>query len=159
MKRDILLENNISFHEGIIYEDVPFTFKLGQCIKSIAFLKEDTYKYRIHEGSTITSSNDMKAMRCRLCVLDDILESFNDVYPVLQARALMLKIMQYYCIHSKECLKVYSDDLKKIHKKISHLMPWYFKPIAYIYILSPIALKKNRFFDKFFRIIFNIDIN
>ena len=159
MKKDILLKNNITFHEGIIYEDVPFTYALGQNLNNIAFLKLDTYKYRIHEGSTITSSNDMRAIPCRILALNDMIETYNNVYPVLQTRAMMMKLMLYYNIHSKQSVKTFSKELKILQKRISNLMPWYFKPVAEIYSLAPIALKRNCLFDKLFRMLFTLNIN
>lgn len=159
MRKDVLLGNNITFHEGIIYEDVPFTFALGQSIDTIAFLKADTYIYRIHEGSTITSSNDMRAMSCRIYVLNDMMATYNTAFPVLQARAIMLKLMLYMNIHSIESVNTYFKDLMCFQKNLIHLMPWYYKIVTQIYALSPITMKRNRYFDKIYRFIFSMNIN
>lgn len=56
IKRSILIDNNITFIEGILYEDWFFTFDLLQKITSIAVFPIQTYHYIIHMHSITTST-------------------------------------------------------------------------------------------------------
>ena len=160
MKMELLVKKNIYFHEGIIYEDVPFTYAIGQYAESIAFIKKATYRYRIlRDGSTVTSSKEDKVFRSRLNVLNDLAETFNPEYPILQIRAIMLKYMLYQNIHSIECIKSYSSELLAFQNKLFNLMPWYYRLLAHIYAATPLSIRRWSVFDKIYRSLFSININ
>lgn len=82
IKRTILIDNNIKFIEGLLYEDWFFTFELLQKIKSIAVLPFKTYNYIIHPGSITTSAEKIeKQLYSKIYLQDYIcnyLESCND---------------------------------------------------------------------------------
>ena len=160
MRKQLLDDYNIRFHEGIKYEDVPFTYSIGQHAESIAFVKQSTYRYRIHrEGSTISTVSDMEAITYRLSVLNDLISMFNDCFPKLQVRSIMLKFMLYHNIHSIECVKRYNIELKEIYSRLSSLMPWYYQMIGKAYTILPLFIKRSHIFDKLFRTIYSLNIN
>lgn len=82
IKQSILIDNNIRFIEGLLYEDWFFTFELLQKIKSIAVLPFKTYNYIIHPGSITTSAEKIeKQLYSKIYLQDYIcnyLESCND---------------------------------------------------------------------------------
>lgn len=55
--KDFLMRNKLYFKEGLIYEDILWTFYMSFCISSVILVREVTYKYRIRPNS-ITSSID-----------------------------------------------------------------------------------------------------
>ena len=160
MRKQLLDDFNIRFHEGIKYEDVPFTYSIGQYAKSIAFVKQNTYKYRIlREGSTIKTVSDMEALSYRLSILNDLISMHDNCFPKLQVRAIMLKFILYMNIHSVECVKQFCTELKEVYSKFSLLMPWYFQVIGKIYMILPLNIKRNHVFDKLFRTMYSLNIN
>ena len=56
MKRSILQENNLSFIEGLLYEDTPWTFYWLKCFKNASFLADVTYHYKIRPKSIVTGT-------------------------------------------------------------------------------------------------------
>ena len=54
VRRDLIQENGIRFYEGIIHEDVLFTFRTLVASRRSSFLNEPLYMRRVHEGSTMT---------------------------------------------------------------------------------------------------------
>ncbi|MPQ43968.1 glycosyltransferase [Clostridium tarantellae] len=59
-RRDIWVENNLSFEEGAYYEDIIPTFKVMSTYKKAMFINESMYKYRMREGSITASSSPKK---------------------------------------------------------------------------------------------------
>lgn len=51
--KDFLVQNEIFFKEGIIYEDNVFSFKVYMRSQKMMFLKESLYYYRQRKGSTM----------------------------------------------------------------------------------------------------------
>ena len=54
--RDLLIENQLFFEPGILYEDIPWTHKLYTKISSILLLPNVTYGYWYNENSISSSS-------------------------------------------------------------------------------------------------------
>lgn len=52
--RDFLIRNNISFHDGIVFEDVPYTYEVMLKAARVAYLDTILYKRRLREGATTT---------------------------------------------------------------------------------------------------------
>ena len=54
VRRSFLLDNHISFVEGLIHEDEPWSFEVACVARKMAFVSEKTYIYRIRENSIQT---------------------------------------------------------------------------------------------------------
>lgn len=62
--RQLLIDNNFYFEPGILYEDIPWTYKLYTKISSIVLLPNVTYEYWYNESSISSSSQPSnKAVR------------------------------------------------------------------------------------------------
>ena len=73
-KRSFLMENDLFFVEGIIFEDELWVPKTYLSASSILYIPQKIYIYRLHNGSItnpVSTSNE------------DILESYMKVYPSL----------------------------------------------------------------------------
>lgn len=55
--RKFLIENNLFFEDGLLHEDVVWSFKLACTAQSMCLLGKDTYIYTIRENSIMTSLN------------------------------------------------------------------------------------------------------
>lgn len=53
-KRSLLLENQISFYEGILHEDNLFSLQMVTVEKRVMHVKKDYYMRRVHENSIMT---------------------------------------------------------------------------------------------------------
>jgi len=60
MKRDLLDRTNLKFEEGIIYEDMIFTYKLFCKAQQVMYLPEYLYYRRYHADSVMTSKVKVK---------------------------------------------------------------------------------------------------
>ena len=60
IQRELFLEHNLWFKEGIIHEDNYWTFFLAKHVKRMAYLPEKIYYYRITEGSISNVKNVKK---------------------------------------------------------------------------------------------------
>lgn len=55
-KRSFILQNNLFFKEGVIFEETPYSIYLYKCLNHVGVVKEVTYIYHIHSGSTTTGT-------------------------------------------------------------------------------------------------------
>lgn len=79
IRRELLIENNITFYEGIVIEDVLWCNILAKYVKSIVCINHSTYIYRIHEGSVVTSGMGVDPMR-KLVVYDLMIDAIDEPY-------------------------------------------------------------------------------
>ena len=70
-RRELLLENNLSFRCKLWYEDFDFTIKTLSKTKNISYVNEPLYNYLIRNGSTMNNSNIDRNL--------EILEAFNEI--------------------------------------------------------------------------------
>lgn len=78
-KTEFLVENNLSFYEGIIYEDMEFTPKAYYLASKVKYIDEVIYMYRQREDSITTSNVNAKKLNSYLIVADS-LNQFNKEY-------------------------------------------------------------------------------
>ena len=70
-KRNIIIDNKITFKEKVWYEDLAFTLKAIINSSKFSFIDEPFYDYLIRQGSTMNNSNVERNL--------EILEAFDDV--------------------------------------------------------------------------------
>lgn len=63
IKKDFLKGNKLFFPEGIIHEDLYWTFFLTKHVKSVGFVNQGTYTYYINDNSTITNHSRQARIR------------------------------------------------------------------------------------------------
>lgn len=59
-RRDFLIDNNLFFLEGIVYEDIEFTPKAYYLAKKVFFVDKCIYAYRQREGSIMHSKKQIR---------------------------------------------------------------------------------------------------
>ena len=57
VSRNFILNNNLFFEEGVLHEDIPWLFRLGQKLSCIAICKHDTYHYCVRSNSIMGGDN------------------------------------------------------------------------------------------------------
>lgn len=76
VKRSLFHEHNLLFDVGVIYEDIPWTYRLVSCISSILIVPELTYMYECNPESIIhTSSQKANQMQSSFAFICDSLLS------------------------------------------------------------------------------------
>ena len=75
-KRNIIIDNKITFKEKVWYEDLAFTLKAIINSSKFSFIDESLYDYLIRQGSTMNNSNVERNL--------EILQAFDDVLEYIQ---------------------------------------------------------------------------
>lgn len=156
LKKDFLLKENITFHEGIIHEDVPYYFQLSLKSQHVGFVKRNTYLFRSHrEGSiTTTPSQWERAMQSRILIMQDCI----DAYQLFQQpcktrrrcaqRAMWRKWLSYMVINQYETLLLHKNEIDNISRQLCAIAPGPWKIPAFLYSTLPIKTKQSKLFLK-----------
>ncbi len=96
IKRDLLMDNNISFEEGIVGEDNEWYYHVVLCAQTLVLLDEPLYVYRRRENS-VTSTVSEKNLKDQLYILakwESILSKRGD-----DTKSLVIKgsLAKQYC--------------------------------------------------------------
>ena len=71
-RRDFLIDNNLFFREGLIHEDVLWTFQVACKAQSLYVCNDVTYNYNVRGASIMTSMSIERDLRVYLDVFDAI---------------------------------------------------------------------------------------
>lgn len=70
IKREYLIKNNLFFHEGIIHEDMLFSFMAAMQAKKVCDLNMELYIYRQREGSLSWGQKEKSASSLLVCLMN-----------------------------------------------------------------------------------------
>ena len=90
-KRELLINNKISFHEGVHFEDVEFCYEVFPYIKNFAYVK-DVYVHYVQRDNSITS---------------DRTDKLKDIYKVLDGTIQYYKKHHFYDEYKNELEYIY----------------------------------------------------
>lgn len=60
LKKEYILKNNLSFREGILHEDLLYSFQIATTACSMAAVNQETYIYKIRNIGSISSQKRLK---------------------------------------------------------------------------------------------------
>jgi len=60
IKRSFLLEHQILFREGVIFEDTPWTFSMLKYLSNISFIGDTTYRYKIRTDAIVSEGDKIE---------------------------------------------------------------------------------------------------
>lgn len=126
-RREFLVNNNLYFEEGLLHEDVVWSFKLACTAQSICVLYESTYIYNIRENSIMTSLSIEKDLTIYIKAFDHIVDYIKD-------RGLQKNKSVYALFYGKRAGIMYS----LIDKKEINLLAKYYPQIRRQSYISPI---------------------
>ncbi len=136
-KKEILIDNHITFPEGIIYEDTAFYIKTLPFIKKHAYIDEKLVYYCVRKNSTMTG-NMGRRVGDIFTVFDDIIEFFlrNGLFKEYRDE------LEYFCVKTALC-----SNLSRIGRVESSFMrkELYNKTFSFIIKHFP-YYKKNKYF-------------
>lgn len=97
-RRNILIDNDIRFPEGVIYEDTSFYVKTIPFIRKQSYIDEKLVYYSVRQKSTMTS-NLGKRVGDIFTVLEDILKFYkdNNLYDEYRDE------LEYFCVKIAYC--------------------------------------------------------
>lgn len=81
INREFLVKNNLYFENGIIHEDIIWSFLVMSKAKSLFYISKPTYLYRVRENSIMTNSfgekniNSLERILGVMSMQDDIMSS------------------------------------------------------------------------------------
>lgn len=81
-KAEILLKNNISFLSGVQHEDLEFSIRAHHMSRSISFISESLYKYRVERNDSIMSnvrSDNTKSLVSQVKILESFKSFFSNI--------------------------------------------------------------------------------
>lgn len=71
-RKEFLLNNDLTFQEGLLHEDVLWTYKIASMAKKAVWVNETTYIYKVHKGSITTHKNSIRKIKSLLFILHAI---------------------------------------------------------------------------------------
>jgi len=162
--RNFLISNDLYFKEGMLHEDVAWSFQLACLCRSMYAVGEITYYYRIRGASIMTSMSIEKDVRIYL-------EAFAEIRDFILRRQFMYDSYAYRMVEGKKSGILYSLLQKGengIYRKyyplfyrLNHISPWVaYKQemigISYLlrdlhYLLPPTI---GRIYKKYFYLLF-----
>ena len=111
MKRSVIQENNLSFIEGLLWEDTPWTFHWLKYVKNAYFLSDATYHYKIRPQSIVTSTAAATAEIHRLKGYHDIITHLTPGYEKQEIDYYILRFVRLFLRHSYHMTEL-TNDLK-----------------------------------------------
>ena len=104
IRRQLIIDNELWFKEGIIHEDNYWTFFLAKYVRRMAFCPEKLYFYRETPGSITKSKNTEKEMLAFKTMVRDFTANIDDFERGAQKRFIFLHILSLD--RYKECIDI-----------------------------------------------------
>ena len=159
LKKDFLLDERIRFHEGIIYEDVPYCYQLSLKCQHIGFLKKNTYIYRFNRNGSITNnSKELLSLQSRIIIIHDFISYYsNHTFAAKTSKdsalkALWQKWLLYMTIHSVDTLYRYNRDIELLSEQLVVITPFPWKILSAFYKILPLKIRHTSAFMKLFNL-------
>ena len=116
-RRDFIQNNNLQFDDGLIHEDIIWSYRVAKEAKKIAFVHDRTYKYKINKNSITRKPNVDKKIDSLLFILHQIatdrrVNSFNSEYN---------EFISYWIFNTTLLLLNFDGDLKSKRQYYSKL--------------------------------------
>ena len=151
LKREFLQKENITFHEGIIHEDVPYNFLLALKCQHVGFVRRNTYIARTQRVGSITNTpQEQFALQSRLKILHDNIDVYlSCLFETKELQSVALnaiweKWLYYMMIHKKETLSCFTSEISKISERMSSITPFPQKLVAGFYHSLPLKFMGNK---------------
>ena len=71
-RKSFLEENGLTFQNGLLHEDILWSYNIVLKAKKAAWVKDATYIYKIHQGSITTSKNSKRKIDSLIYILNTL---------------------------------------------------------------------------------------
>ena len=146
IRKSFLTEHNLFFPEGIIHEDLYWTFFIAKYTKAAAFLNEGTYIYYINENSTMTSISNQARIRrysSRLFASEafiadlDIKKDASKCQRLFIAGNLTCAMIEVAALHSFKHWGIFWRHIIKLY--VSHTKLTFWQHILFLFLMPPLC--------------------
>lgn len=131
--RKFLLDNELYFEEGLLHEDVVWSFKLATICQSMYIVNTPTYYYKIRSASIMTSMSIEKDT-------DIYFKAFTKIKEYIDEKGLNYNSDVYRVVEGKKSGILYS--LLQVHQE--DVFNKYYKLFHRISTASPLKAYKNK---------------
>lgn len=100
IRRQLLLDNHLSFKEGIIYEDSYMAFFLAKLVKRMAYCPERIYYYRINPNSITRKIDREKEFNSFKTIITDSCNNLSKVENGAEKRFIFLYLLVMWNVKS-----------------------------------------------------------
>ena len=116
VKRSFLIENDVRFEEGVIFEDTPWMFQLLKHLERAYFVEAVTYHYKRRANSIITGSDDHEKAESLLRNYHQILTNLTPGNERVEL-GYYGKWMAYFCARYAKVMPEYKEEIKTWQKR------------------------------------------
>ena len=78
IRREFIVNNNLSFKEGVIHEDEHWMFYFIKHLSDVIFVTDVTYIYKVRSNSIMTNNDYRKSADCTSKIVMDFLDGLDD---------------------------------------------------------------------------------
>lgn len=107
-RRDFILNNDLQFDEGLIHEDIIWSYRAAKKAQKIAFVHDRTYKYKINKSSITRKPNTNKKIDSLLFVLNQIVADRSNNSLILEYN----KFISYWVFNTSLLLLNFDGDVR-----------------------------------------------
>lgn len=112
-RRRFLEENELTFQEGLLHEDILWSYKVVSKAKTAAFVTEATYVYKIHQGSITTSKNSKRKIDSLLYILNVLMNEWNSGKTIVSRDPAFIRFFDFLRFNTVLLLLNYSGTRKE----------------------------------------------
>lgn len=117
MSLSFIRDNNLYFHEGIVFEDELWVNQLAKFVTSLSVVNKSLYVYLIHPGSVVTSGLGRDPYR-QLIIYNIMIDNIDEPYVQEQVDYLLMWLNKIY--FSNQDLNLRKQVGKLLFKLSSH---------------------------------------
>ena len=123
INRLFLIKNDIWFDEGILYEDMPWVFKLLKHLDRVCFVPEITYRYNRREDSIVTGTVKKEKAESFIWTYRKI---FSDLTPDHEREEITYygKKFSYFCARFSREVPEFLNDIKEWQQRAKVYGSW-----------------------------------
>lgn len=138
-RRQNIINHNLRFHEGVLFEDLEWMPQMLYCSKSILYVPTPFYFYRQREGSIMRSSFSIRQIQDAIIVgnvLSAFIETIKEKEVQMRLRYDIFHLL-FTCILrcEPEISSKTHSDIKRLMKQLTPLYKYNF--IRFLYLLVP----------------------
>lgn len=154
VRRSIVIDNDLFFDVGLLYEDVTWTYRLFSCVSSVLIIPELTYIYENNPTSIIHTPNERaNKMVWSFVFITDFLINHP---PVIDGHRILfvehrlfvchwmlrtIDLVEHFGIEQQTCLKFKTIKRKLFWSSVCHVRP--FMVIFFLTLFKPFCKLVN----------------
>ena len=112
-RRRFLKENELTFQEDLLHEDILWSYKVVSKAKEAALVTEATYVYKIHQGSITTSKNSKRKIDSLLYILNVLMNEWNSGKTIVSRDPAFIRFFDFLRFNTALLLLNYSGTRKE----------------------------------------------